>query len=236
MPALAALIALYWERLPIWGFRVALILQIIIFSVLIWIGSQLQQSTVVNDAGIWTYSYGHWVLMLLSLGLVTFGLFKKENTKTIALAACFLSYIGLASSLSPLEGGLGRFTPELITQVQGKDLWVPCDYRAKDEEYRLLLPKSRLHGYLASEAGELAQLTTSYPLVLVQTPLGIKPEVCDSCQIIGRRMEMRARHSNEEIIEMLKGHFGQYLFVNEYLIATPVQNSPALLSAKDACR
>jgi hypothetical protein len=49
-------------------------------------------------------------------------------------------------------------------------------------------------------------------------------------------MEMRARHSNEEIIEMLKGHFGQYLFVNEYLIATPVQTSPALLSAKDACR
>jgi 4-amino-4-deoxy-L-arabinose transferase-like glycosyltransferase len=236
MPALAALIALYWERLPIWGFRVALILQIIIFSVLIWIGSQLQQSTVVNDAGIWTYSYGHWVLMFFSLGLVTFGLFKKESTKTIALAACFLSYIGLASSLSPLEGSLGRFTPELITQAQGKDLWVPCDYRAKDEEYRLLLPKSRLHGYLASEAGELTQLTTSYPLVLVQTPLGIKPEVCDSCQIIGRRMEMRARHSNEEIIEMLKGHFGQYLFVNEYLIATPVQNSPALLSAKDACR
>ena len=236
MPALAALIALYWERLPIWGFRVALILQIIIFSVLIWVGSQLQQSTVVNDAGMWTYSYGHWVLMFFSLGLVTFGLFKKESTKTIALAACFLSYIGLASSLSPLEGSLGRFTPELITQVQDKDLWVPCDYRAKDEEYRLLLPKSRLHGYLASEAGELTQLTTSYPLVLVQTPLGIKPGVCDSCQIIGRRMEMRARHSNEEIIEMLKGHFGQYLFVNEYLIATPVQNSPVLLSAKDACR
>ncbi len=236
MPALAALIALHWERLPIWGFRIALILQITIFSVLIWVGSQLQQSTVVNDVGIWTYSYGHWVLLLLSLGLVIFGLFKKESTKTIALTACFLTYLGLASSLSPLEGSLGRFAPELIAQVKDKDLWVPCDYRAKDEEYRLLLPKSRLHGYLASEAGELAKLTTSYPLVLVQTPLGVKPEVCESCQIIGRRMEMRARHSNEEIIEMLKGHFGQYLFVNEYLIATPVLSSTALLSAKDACR
>ena len=236
MPALAALIALHWERLPMWGFRVALILQVIIFSVLIWIGSQLQQSTFQGDVGTWTYSYGHWAFMIISLGLVIIGLLKKQSTKTIALAACFLTYLGLASSLAPLEGKLGRFTPEVIAQVQDKDLWVPCDYRAKDEEFRLLLPSSRLHGYLASEAGELSKLTSNYPLVLVQTPLGTKPELCDSCQIIGRRMEMRARHSNEEIIEMLKGHFGQYLFVNEYLIATPVLNSPALLSAKDACR
>lgn len=236
MPAFAALIALHWERLPMWGFRVALILQAIVFSALIWIGSQLQQSTFQGDVGVWTYSYGHWAFMLISLGLVIFGIFKKEGTKTIALAACFLTYLGLASSLSPLEGKLGRFTPEVIAQVQDKDLWVPCDYRAKDEEFRLLLPSSRLHGYLASEAGELSKLTSSYPLVLVQTPLGTKPELCDSCQIIGRRMEMRARHSNEEIIEMLKGHFGQYLFVNEYLIATPVVSSAAMLSAKDACR
>lgn len=236
MPALAALIALHWERLPMWGFRVALILQIMILSALIWIGSQLQQTTFQGDVGAWTYSYGHWAFMLISLGLVIFGLFKKQSTKTIALAACFLIYLGLASSLSPLEGKLGRFTPEVIAQVQDKDLWVPCDYRAKDEEFRLLLPSSRLHGYLASEAGELGKLSSSYPLVLVQTPLGTKPELCDSCQIIGRRMEMRARHSNEEIIEMLKGRFGQYLFVNEYLIATPVLNSSALMSAKDACR
>jgi 4-amino-4-deoxy-L-arabinose transferase-like glycosyltransferase len=236
MPALAALIALHWERLPMWGFRIALILQAIIFSALIWITSQLQQSTFQGDVGVWTYSYGHWAFMLISLGVVIFGLFQKAGTKTIALAACFLIYLGLASSLSPLEGRLGRFTPEVIAQVQDKDLWVPCDYRAKDEEFRLLLPTSRLHGYLASEAGELSKLTSSYPLVLVQTPLGTKLDLCDSCQIIGRRMEMRARHSNEEIVEMLKGHFGQYLFVNEYLIATPIVSSAALLSAKDACR
>jgi hypothetical protein len=49
-------------------------------------------------------------------------------------------------------------------------------------------------------------------------------------------MEMRARHSNEEIIEMLKGRIAEHLFVNEFLVATPVVNSAALLSSKDACR
>jgi hypothetical protein len=190
----------------------------------------------MNEVGSWTYSYGHWLLMGGSILLALVGLLKKDLCKTAALASCFLSYCALTSSLSPLEGQLGRYSPTVITQVQDKDLWIPCDYRAKDEEYRLLLPGSRLHGYLASDAGEIAQLSASYPLVLVQAPLGVKPLVCESCQILGQRMEMRARHSNEEIIEMLKGRIAEHLFVNEFLVATPVVNSATLLNGKDACR
>jgi 4-amino-4-deoxy-L-arabinose transferase-like glycosyltransferase len=236
MPALAVLLALHWDRLPLWGFRIALVLQAILFSVLIWAGSQLQLSAFTGDTSEWVYSYWHWIFMVVSLDLVILGLFKKDSSKSIALAGCFLTYCALTSSLSPLEGQLGRFTPQAIAQVQDKDLWVPCDYRAKDEEYRLLLPGARLHGYMAGEAGEVAQLTASYPLVLVQSPLGVKPDICDACQIIAHRIEMRARHSDEEIIEMLKGHLGKYLFVNEYLVATPVANTASLLDKKDACR
>jgi 4-amino-4-deoxy-L-arabinose transferase-like glycosyltransferase len=236
MPALAALVALHWDRLPLWGFRIALILQILMLAALSWLGSQLQLSVLMNEVGSWTYSYGHWLLMGGATLLVLAGLLKKDLCKTAALTSCFLSYCALTSSLSPLEGQLGRYSPAVIAQVQDKDLWIPCDYRAKDEEYRLLLPGSRLHGYLASDAGEIAQLSASYPLVLVQAPLGVKPVVCESCQILGQRMEMRARHSNEEIIEMLKGRIAEHLFVNEFLVATPVVNSAALLSSKDACR
>jgi hypothetical protein len=48
-------------------------------------------------------------------------------------------------------------------------------------------------------------------------------------------MEMRARHSNKEIKEMLMGHIAEHLFVTEYLISTPVKMSEPL-SGKDACR
>jgi hypothetical protein len=48
-------------------------------------------------------------------------------------------------------------------------------------------------------------------------------------------MEMRARHSDAEIQAMLMGQVGEYLFVNEYLISTPVTNVlPPVV--KDACR
>lgn len=235
MPAFAALIALYWDRLPLWGFRIALLLQLLVLSLLLWLGINLQFSQWMADAGVWTYSYCYWALMAAGLLLVLLGLFKRSLTKTFSLAACFLVYCALTSSLAPLEGSLGRYSGETITQVQGKDVWIPCDYRAKDEEYRLLMPGAKLHGYLAKNASDVNTLTSSYPLVAVQAPLGVQPTLCESCQIIGQRMEMRARHSNEEIKEMLMGQIGKHLFVNEYLISTPV-TSLDTSNLKDVCR
>ena len=235
MPAFAALIALYWDKLPLWGFRIALLLQLLVLSLLLWIGINLQFSQFMSDAGAWTYSYCHWILMAAGILLVLLGLLNRRFTKTISLAACFLVYCGLTSSLAPLEGRLGRYSAETIAQLQGGDVWIPCDYRAKDEEYRLLLPGAKLHGYLAKDASDVATLTSVYPLVAVHTSLGAQPALCDSCQIVGQRMEMRARHSNEEIQEMLMGQIGKHLFVNEYLISTPVAN-PDLSNLKDVCR
>jgi hypothetical protein len=48
-------------------------------------------------------------------------------------------------------------------------------------------------------------------------------------------MEMRSRHSDEEIKAMLLGRIGEHLFVTEYLVATPVSNAD-LLNVKDVCR
>jgi len=92
-----------------------------------------------------------------------------------------------------------------------------------------------LHGYLAKDAGNIEGLTSAYPLVAVQMPMGTQPELCESCKILGQRMEMRARQSNAEIKAILMGEIGKYLFVNEYLISTPVTISP-LSTEKDACR
>jgi hypothetical protein len=235
MPAFAALIALHWERLPLWGFRAALFLQIVVLALLLWLGTNLQFSGFMGEAGAWTYSYCHWILMATAFIIALIGLFQHTHAKTLALAGCFLSYCALTSSLAPLEGQLGRYSATTIAQLQGKDVWIPCDYRAKDEEYRLLLPGTKLHGYLAKDSADVGGLTSSYPVVAVHTPLGSAPVLCDSCEIVGQRMEMKARHSNAEIIEMLQGQIGKHLFVNEYLVATPVA-MPELLNVKDVCR
>jgi 4-amino-4-deoxy-L-arabinose transferase-like glycosyltransferase len=235
MPALAALVALHWDRLPRWGFRVALLLQLILLSALTWIGGNLQLSSFLGQPGIWDYSFWHWGLMSASIALVLLGLLSQSRCKTLALAGCFLCYCALTSSLTPLEGVLGRYPQSAIQAVAGQDVWVPCDYRAKDEEYRLLLPGAKLHGYSAKDASQVNLLSNIFPLVAVQSPIGVEPMLCESCKIIGKRMEMRARHSDAEIRAILMGHIGEHLFVNEYLISTPA-TIVLPLEAKDACR
>ena len=235
MPAFAAVIALYWDRLPAWGFRIALVLQLLLLAALVWVGGNLQLSNFLGQPGIWSYSPWHWVFMGTAIVLVLLGLFNRERTKVIALAGCFLCYCALTSGLSPLEGALGRYSQATIQGLAGKDVWVPCDYRAKDEEYRLLLPKAILHGYLAKDASQINLLTSTYPIVAVQSAIGVEPALCNSCKIVGKRMEMRARHSDAEIQAILRGHIGEHLFVNEYLIATPA-NIALPLVGKDACR
>ena len=235
MPAFAALIAVYWDRLPLWGFRIALILQLILLSTLTWVGGNLQLSNFLGQPGIWNYSPWHWGFMLAAIVLVLLGIFNRERSKAIALTGCFLCYCALTTSLSPLEGSLGRYSQATIQGVAGKDVWVPCDYRAKDEEYRLLLPSAILHGYLAKDANQIQLLSSTYPLVAIQSPVGVEPTLCESCKIVGKRLEMRARHSNAEIQAILRGHIGEHLFVNEYLISTPATIALPLVS-KDACR
>ncbi len=235
MPAFAALIALYWDRLPLWGFRIGLLLQLILLSALTWVGGNLQLSNFLGQSGVWNYSLWHWGFMGIAIFLVLLGIFNRYRSKSIALAGSFLCYCALTSSLAPLEGTLGRYSQSAIAGVAGKDVWVPCDYRAKDEEYRLLLPGAILHGYSAKEASQIELLSNAYPLVAVQSPIGLEPVLCEACKIVGKRMEMRARHSDAEIQAILKGYIGEHLFVNEYLISTPATIALPL-PGKDACR
>ena len=235
MPAFAALIALYWDRLPLWGFRLALLLQLLVLVVLCWIGGNLQLPQFLGNAGAWVYPLDHWALMAISLVLTLLGLLSRKRCKSLALAGCFLVYCALTSSLAPLEAALGRYKVETIEAVAGKDVWIPCDYRAKDEEYRLLLPGAQLHGYPSQDATNVSELLATYPLVAVQVPLGSEPVICEACVLVGKRMEMRARHSDSEIRAMIMGQVGEHLFVDEYLVSSPVRMGD-LSTDKDACR
>ncbi len=161
------------------------------------------------------------------------GIFKSAMVKSSALATCFICYLALNTGLAPLEGEIGRYDAQAIARVHDKLVAVPCDFRAKDEEYRLLLPGARLQGYPASEAANGSELAKRYRYFAAYAPQGTPPVFCDDCQVLGKRMEMRARHSQEEILAIIRGEMGQYLFVNEYLIHSP---SAIPSTSPDACR
>ena len=252
MPALAALIALHWDRLPLWGFRIALGLQLTVLLVLTWLGWNLQgyawgSSGALNGladltgrVSDWSYPFWHWVILGATFFAILIALFNQAFCKLGALIGCFLCYCLLTSSIAPIEGALGRFNSATIKKMARQEVWIPCDYRAKDVEYRLLLPDALLHGYVAKDAYDVKGLTSKYPLVAVHVPQGKEVELCEGCQIVGQRVEMRARQTDDEIKEILRGRFGEFLFVNEYLISSPavggIGDVAKSLSDQDACR
>ncbi len=80
MPAFAALIAMHWDRLPLWGFRIALLLQFILFLHSLGLGATYSYpiSWVSPTSGIIPLALG---FMGLSITLVLLGLLNRERSK-----------------------------------------------------------------------------------------------------------------------------------------------------------
>jgi 4-amino-4-deoxy-L-arabinose transferase-like glycosyltransferase len=227
MPAIAILLAIHWHQLNRLLFWVALLIQGILIIALAWLSWNID---------LWTYPVWHWFLLLGSICVIGLGLFRLSLTKSATLLACFMSYLSLTSSVMPLDGTLGRFSKATIQKLQGKTIWFPCDFRAKDEEYRLLIPGANIKGYPAGEAKEIKKLAERYSLFAVQAPVQSKLELCADCEIIGERFEMRARHNDAEIKAMLMGQVSDNLFVKEYIVSAPFNAAKDISKLKDACR
>jgi hypothetical protein len=227
MPAIAILLAIHWHQLNRLLFWVALLIQGILIIALAWLSWNID---------LWTYPVWHWFLLLGSICVIGLGLFRLSLTKSATLLACFMSYLSLTSSVMPLDGSLGRFSKATIQKLQGKTIWFPCDFRAKDEEYRLLIPGANIKGYPAGEAKEIKKLAERYSLFAVQAPVQSKLELCADCEIIGERFEMRARHNDAEIKAMLMGQVSDNLFVKEYIVSAPFNAAKDISKLKDACR
>ncbi|NBP19282.1 MAG: phospholipid carrier-dependent glycosyltransferase, partial [Burkholderiaceae bacterium] len=138
MPAIAILLAMHWQQLSRWTFWLGLVLQGIVLIALAWLSWNIN---------LWSYPIWHWFLLISAIAIVLIGLFQARFTKTATLLACFLTVLSLSSSIMPLDGAAGRFDAKTIAALQGKTVWFPCDFRAKDEEYRFLIPGANIKGY-----------------------------------------------------------------------------------------
>lgn len=227
MPAIAILLAMHWQQLNRWSFGVGLLLQGIVLIALAWLSWNID---------LWSYPAWHWFLLAGSIAVVVLGLWSSRLTKITSVFACFLTVLALSSSIMPLDGGAGRFDAKTMAALHGKTVWFPCDFRAKDEEYRFLIPGANIRGYPASQAKQFDQLAQRYPLFAVQAPVNAKLILCPDCEVLGERLEMRARHSSSEIQAMLRGQVSDNLFVKEYIVFSPSSSAPDIASEKDACR
>jgi len=156
-------------------------------------------------------------LTLLALAVPNFTR-PAVNVVALLVLLCFAAF------LKPLDGELGNYSMDARRYAQGKDVWVPCNFRALDEGHRFMLPGAEIHGYSEDQNLSVDELAVRYPLFAARVPLNVNvlDSGCASCKVIGQRLDIRGRHSSAELKEMFfEGKVFQHLFIREILIESP---------------
>jgi 4-amino-4-deoxy-L-arabinose transferase-like glycosyltransferase len=231
MPALAVLAALNWQRIPRWTFMLSLLLTASLLTLLGYLAVHLQRET-----GGELYAAGYWLLLSISIVIGLAALFPAGLTRPLTLLSVLLCYLVFTMSLRPFDGKLGSYDAAAIQAVQGKPVWVPCNFRAQDEGYRFLLPGAEVHGY-GDRAPAPAALTERWGFA-VQLPVGVESAGASLPQplsrILGQRLVIRSRQGGDEIKDMLRGNVYMHLFAQEWLIEAPAFVADAM--PKEGCR
>jgi 4-amino-4-deoxy-L-arabinose transferase-like glycosyltransferase len=228
MPALAVLFALSWQHIARWAFAASLALAAFSLALFAFLAQHLQQ-----NIGAPLYPATYWGLLGFGALVIALGLARPRLTRPLTLVATLLVYVSFAAFLHPFDGAPGNYNAQTLQAVQGRMVWTPCDFRAKNEGHRFLLPGARVSGYYESPALTLPELAMQHRLFAVQLPLQEKAE-CPGCTVIGSRLEIRGRQSGAEIADMLRGNVFPHLFVREWLIESAA--APADPATEQVCR
>ncbi len=221
MPALAVLCALGWERIGRGWFALTLVGVVLATGALAYLAFQLH----IAMPEVAPYSMAYWGLLAVTCVFAWLAMFLPALTRPGSSVAVLLLLFSLAAFLRPFDGALGQYGSSVQAQVEGVDVWAPYDFNAKDELYRFLLPGAKIHGYREPRQPDPRELAQRYPVFAVRVPLGVSlAEVCPGCRLIGERLDLRGRHTPQELQEILHGKVFENLFVKEMLLAAPVDS------------
>ncbi len=228
MPGVAVLCALNWQRIPRWAFVLTLVAAEAVLVLLAVLARGLQH----DAAGM--YGWGFGLLLCAALALAIFAVFFARATRGAVNVVVVLVFLSLAAFLRPFDGTLGTYSETARHYVQGKDVWVSCNFRAHDEGDRFMLPGARIHGYDENWNLTSGELAARYRLFTLQLPLSA--DACAGCRVIGQRFDIRGRQSSEELRAMLGGDVSRHLFVKELLVESATADPEMTDAKKEGCR
>jgi 4-amino-4-deoxy-L-arabinose transferase-like glycosyltransferase len=226
MPALAMLLALYWQQIARAWFVPSLIL------CGVFIGALGRIAWAAHDVGIG--STGDWMttegVVLAGLVLVLLGLVKPTYTRACTLAATLTVFAVFGLTTAPLNGASGRYSAGSMTTVQQQRLAVPSSFNGQFERFEFLLPGNRFVPYdgdaMAARSAKdntqsLARLLDTHDAVVwLQTPSEATQPLCmPSCKVLGERWEVKGRHQSGEITLTNLWYPQQWLFRREWLLS-----------------
>ena len=215
MPAVAVLIALYWQRMARSCFVITLV-----FCILGALGMGLIAMGAVRamqDSSV--YSPLYWLLMALVVLASLAGIFIKQLTRAIVAAASFAVLFLLAWTTAPLNGDKGHFKPSTVALLQGQSVSVPNNFNGQFERYHFILPGAKVVAYDAPQPVDFADvdaLLKTSRFALVARRIGHVP--CTDCRIIDSRWDLRSRQDPKEGTWAALRTPDTFWYAKEYLV------------------
>ncbi len=195
MPAVAVLVALYWQRMARIWFSVSLVFCALGVVAIQLIGKGAVRA--VGDRDI--YSPFFWALLALVFAASALGIAKKAWTKPITAVNGFGFLLALAWVTAPFNGPIGHFSPQAVALVQGQQVRVPNNFNGQFERYQFLLTGANVVAYDAPQPVDYADVDTllkTSRFALVQRRKGQVP--CTQCRIVDARWDIRSRQDPKE--------------------------------------
>jgi 4-amino-4-deoxy-L-arabinose transferase-like glycosyltransferase len=214
MPALAVLSALNWDRISRQIFVVGLVAAGAVVAVIAYLSLRLQGAMPGNP-----YGAAHWLLLTITGAFILLALCLHKLTRPGLTVASLLAVLCFAAFLRPFDGPSGRYDNHARQYVRGKEVWVPVNFKAKEEGYVFLLPKARIHPYTFDPKLTAADLGARYPLFAIRLPVNAPTQAVGT--VIGQRFDLGSRHTSRQIMEMVQGKVFEHLFLKELLIQAP---------------
>lgn len=235
MPALAMLIALYWQRIARGWFLLSLLLCGVFMVVLGRI------AWAAHDVGIGTdIELGVTMLAIVAgLILVISGLLKPAWTRASTVAAGLAVYACFSLTTVPLNGVAGHYEAQVAAKLHQARVAVPSSFNGQFERFQFLLPGNQFVPYdsksrvgAGSNAGELSRLLAQHGAVvwLQSQSTELNPPCAPTCTVLGTRWDVKGRHQSGEINLSNLWYPQSWLFRREWLVAS------ALPPAGDAQR
>lgn len=197
--ALAVLLALGWERIPALWHRLTLAAAGLGLVLSLWTMIGIRRA--LPDAG---YPVSAYLAVASLLVLVAYAFTSLDRTRALtpAVVCGMLFTIGVALTpfdrpFSPVAGGPG------LRALDGRSVFVPSSFTAREERFRFLLPRSRILPYDSREPGMGEALLRRGEVVALMLPPDAALE--PSGTVYAGKYAIRTRRPNSEIRRIIFG-------------------------------
>ncbi len=233
MPALAMLIALYWQRIGRLWFLSSLLLCGLLQVALARISWATQQLGIANGLELAVTLF----VCISGLLLLAGGLLKPAWTRACTVAACLAVYASFGLSTASLNGNAGQYTLSTQAKLQHSRVAVPNGFNGDFERFQFLLPGNKFIPYALEErsatnfgAKQLGVLLASHDAVIwLQSDLSeLAPPCAPDCRVLGWRWDVKGRHRSGEINAGNLWYPERWLFRREWLLAGALPSSSAV--------